>query len=122
MIIDHLDAYEIALVIWSFVLGLLGLQGLVSIYLEGEVDEVGVRPARPVSNGALALAAALAGLEVWLALRLVQQLFAEGGSPEAAARTMALLAFGLAALIGLYRRYAVDDVVVAQDRDDGIPW
>lgn len=122
MIVEHLEAYEIALIIWSFLLGLLGVQGLVSIFLEGEVDEVGARPARPISGGVLTLAALLMALEIWLSVQLVRELFAEDGSAVTAARIMALLAFGLATLIGLYRRYAVDDVVVAQDRDDGLPW
>ena len=121
MIVEHLDAYEIALIIWSFLFGLLGLQGLVAIWLEGEVDEVGERPAPPIGWGVLGLAALLVAGEIGLSIRLVGLLF-EGSSPEAAGRTMALLALGLALLVMLYRRYAVDDVVVAQDRDDGVPW
>lgn len=121
MIVEHLDAYEVALIIWSFLFGLLGLQGLVSLWLEGEVDEPGERPAPPLGRGPLMVAVLLTAAEVGLSVHLVRQLFG-GDSPGAAGRTMALLALGLALLLMLYRRYAVDDVVIAQDRDDGVPW
>lgn len=120
---EHLDAYEVALIIWSFLFGLLGLQGLISIWLEGEVDEPGERPAPSPGRGALIFAALLTAGEVGLSVHLVRQLFGGGSpDPEAAGRTMALLALGLALLLMLYRRYAVDDAVIAQDRDDGVPW
>jgi len=32
------------------------------------------------------------------------------------------MVFLLAALVGLYRRYFIADEVIAQQRDDGVPW
>lgn len=121
MIVAHLESYEIALIIWSFLLGILGLQGLISIYLEGEIDEPGVRPATQAPWGVLVLMAVLSAANVGTAWIFVQQLYA-GAAPSSLGQLAALLAFLLAALVGLYRRYFIDDVVVAQERDDDLPW
>ncbi len=121
MIVEHLEAYEIALIIWSLLFGLLGLQGLVSIYLEGEVDEPRVQPAPNAPWRVVALMALLTAANVWLAWQFVQGLYQDVPATSLA-RTAALLMFLLAALIGIYRRYFIDDVVIAQDRDDGVPW
>lgn len=121
MIVEHLEAYEIALVIWSFLFGLLGLQGLISIYLEGETEQPGTHPPRPAPAAVIALMAGLAAANVWVAWVFVAQLF-QGGEPVSLARWAALMALTLAALVGLYRRYFIADEVLAQDRDDGVPW
>jgi hypothetical protein len=121
MIVEHLEAYEIALIIWSFLFGLLGLQGFVSIYLEGEVDEPRVQPAPGAPWRVVAFMVLLTAANVWLAWQFVQGLF-QGVPNTSLARTAALILIVLAALIGLYRRYFIDDVVIAQDRDDGVPW
>jgi uncharacterized membrane protein (DUF4010 family) len=121
MIVAHLEAYEIALIIWSFLFGLLGLQGLISIYLEGETDEPGVRPVQPAPWGVMIFMAALTAANVATAWLFVQQLY-QGASPSSLGQLAALLAFLLAALVGLYRRYFIDDVVISQERDDDVPW
>jgi len=121
VIVEHLESYEIALIIWSFLFGLLGLQGLISIYLEGEVEESGVRPAKAPPLSVVALMAVLTAANVWMAWAFIRQLY-QGTPPTSLGRTAALLMFLLAALVGLYRRYFIDDVVVAQDRDDDVPW
>ena len=121
MVVEHLEAYEIALIIWSVLLGLLGLQGLISIYLEGEVEEVGVYAAPKPSWGIVALMAALTGGVVWAAGAFIQQ-GVGGETANALGPLAALMAFLLAALVGLYRRYFINDEVVAQERDDGVPW
>jgi len=121
MIVEHLESYEIALIIWSFLFGLLGLQGLISIYLEGEVEEPGVRPAKATPWGIIGLMGLLTAANVWAAWEFVHQLY-QGAPAATLGRTAALLVFLLAALIGLYRRYFIDDVVIAQDRDDDVPW
>lgn len=121
MIVEHMEAYEVVLVIWSFLFALLGLQGLISIYLEGEVEEVGVHPVPQASWIVMTLLAGITVANVWSAWAFFQQLFQEG-SPYTLGRLAALMAFTLAALVGLYRRFFIPDKVVAQQRDDGVPW
>lgn len=121
MIVEHLESYEIALIIWSFLFGLLGLQGLISIYLEGEVDEASIRPARPAPWGVLMLMAVLTAANVGMAWIFIQELY-QGADPSNLGQLAALLAFLLAALVGFYRRYFIDNVMIAQERDDDVPW
>ncbi|HED03235.1 MAG TPA: hypothetical protein ENI60_00465 [Candidatus Fraserbacteria bacterium] len=121
MIVEHLESYEIALVIWSFLFILLGLQGLISVYLDGEVEQVEVRPAKPAPWPVVWFMLLLTAANVGTAWEFAQQLF-HGASPSSLGQLAALLLFILAALIGLYRRYFIADVVVAQERDDGVPW
>jgi hypothetical protein len=121
MIVAHLESYEIALIIWSFLLGLLGLQGLISIYLEGEVEEPSVRPVPPASWGVVLLMAVLTAANVGAVWVFIQQLY-QGAAPSTLGQLAALLAFLLAALVGFYRRNFIDDVVIAQERDDDVPW
>jgi len=121
MVVEHLEAYEIALIIWSVLLGLIGLQGLISIYLEGEVEEVGVYAPSTPPWKLIALMAALTGAVVWTAWALMQQIV-QGSAAGALGPLAATMAFLLAALVGLYRRYFIADEVIAQQRDDGVPW
>ena len=121
MIVSHLESYEIALIIWSSLFILLGFQGLVSLYLEGEAEEVGVRPAKSASWGVMALMALLTVANVGTAWLFVRELY-QGTAPSSLGQLAALLAFLLAALVGLYRRYFIDDEVIAQERDDDLPW
>lgn len=121
MILAHMEAYEVALVIWSFVLGLLGLQGLISIYLEGDVKAVGTHAPPPLTWPVMLLVLALLALNFWSAWTFVQLLFGEG-SPEALGRLASLMVFILAALLVIYRRYCIEDKVVGKPRNDGVPW
>ena len=120
MVVEHLEAYEIALIIWSVLLGLLGLQGLISIYLEGEVEEVGVYAPSTPSWKLIILMAVLTGGVVWTAVAFVQR--ALNASADGLGTLATLMVFLLAALVGLYRRYFIADEVIAQQRDDGVPW
>ncbi len=120
MIVEHLDAYEVALVIWSFLFGLLGLQGLISTFLEGEVDAVGTHPEPKSSLVVVVLMAALTAVIMWSAWTFTQQLLL--GSSETLGWLAALIALAMSALIGLYRRYFIPDEVIAQARDDEVPW
>jgi len=121
MLLEHLEAYEIALVVWSFVFGLLGLQGLISIYLEGDIKAVGTHAPPQPTWPILILVVALLAVNFWSAWTFVQLLFNEG-APETLGRLAALMAFILAALVAIYRRYCIEDIVVGKTRDDGIPW
>lgn len=120
MVAEHLEAYEIALIIWSALLGLLGLQGLISIYLEGEVEEVGVYAPSTPPWKLIALIAVLSGGVVWTAVAFIQRVV--NGTDDGLGALATLMAFLLAALVGLYRRFFIADEVIAQQRDDGVPW
>lgn len=120
MIPIHLDSYQIALIVWGFVLALYGLQGLLSVWLEGAAQPGEKSPA-PEPLGAVAAIAILAGIEIFLAVRFVQSLQHQP-EPQRLAFYGALLFFGLAAMLVLYRKYFIGDEVITQDRDDGVPW
>jgi len=121
MIPEHLKAYEIGLVAWSFLLALFGLQGLITVFLEGEELEPRAGEEREGSRWAVALLVGLLALEVTLAV-----LFARGLYSGARAETLALYGGGiflaLAAMLVVYRRAFVEDEVIAQEREDGFPW
>jgi hypothetical protein len=121
MIPTHLDAYQIALIAWGFVLALYGVQGVLSVWLEGrelKLKGQGERPREPL--WVLVVILALTALELLLAVRFVL------GLPTAPARQLALdaglLFMVLAVMLVLYRKYYVADEVMAQERDDGVPW
>jgi hypothetical protein len=120
VIVEHLDAYEVALVVWSFLFGLLGLQGLISTYLEGEVDTVGTHSEPKSSVVVVVLMAALTATIMWSAWTFAQQLLL--GSSETLGWLAALMSLAMSALIALYRRYFISDEVIAQARNDGVPW
>jgi hypothetical protein len=50
MIPAHLESYQIALIVWGFVLALYGVQGVLSVWLEGQQLQPGRRK-RPRSPG-----------------------------------------------------------------------
>lgn len=120
---EHLDAYEIGLIAWGFLLALYGLQGILSVWLEGRelVPGRSRREARPESPlWVLSIALGLTAFVLVWAVRFIQEL------PTAPSRQLALdaglLFLGLAAMLVLYRKYFLADEIVAQERDDGVPW
>jgi len=121
MIPTHLDSYQIALIAWGFLLALYGVQGVLSVWLEGRELRLNAhreRPREPLWVFVVVLG--LTALEFFLAVRFVM------GLPTAPARQLALdsglLFLVLAAMLVLYRKYFVEDEVVAGERDDGVPW
>jgi len=122
MIPTHLEAYEIALIAWVTVLAVFGLQGLISVWLEGRELEADKpkRASEPlaavVAMGALALA------EVFLAARLVRALHVAPEPAGTLALYASLGAFILAVMLIIYRRYFIDDEVIVGEREDGVPW
>jgi hypothetical protein len=121
MIVAHLEAYQVAVLVWSFVFGILGLQGLISIYLEGDLVKVGNHAPARLSWGVIVFAVAALLLNLWGAWEFVQQLLNQG-TPQTLALLAALQAFILVLLLGIYRRYCIDNQVIDQDRNDGVPW
>lgn len=121
MIPAHLEAYQIALIVWGFVLLLFGVQGLLAVWLEGrELVPGEARPARE-PWGAVGSMVVLLGLELFFAVRFVGDLVLNP-APEPLALWGALLFFGLAAMLVIYRKYFISDEVIVQERDDGVPW
>lgn len=121
MIPAHLESYQIALIVWGFVLALYGVQGLLSVWLEGPQLRPGEKNQAREPLGAVVAIALLTGVVFFFAVRFVQSLQHQP-DPQRLALYGALLFVGLAAMLVLYRKYFIGDEVVTQDRDDGVPW
>lgn len=121
MIPAHLESYQIALIVWGFVLALYGVQGLLSVWLEGQQLRPGEKSSAREPLGAVIAIAVVAGLVLFFAVQFVRSLQHQP-DPQRLALYGALLFFGLAAMLVLYRKYFIGDEVVTQDRDDGVPW
>lgn len=121
MIPGHLESYQIALIVWGFVLALYGVQGLLSVWLEGQqLRPAEKNPARE-PLGAVVVMALVAGVVLFFAVQFIQGLRYQP-DPQRLALDGAVLFFGLAAMLVLYRKYFLGEEVVTQDRDDGVPW
>ncbi len=120
MIPTHLDAYQIALIAWGFLLALYGVQGVLSVWLEGRelVPGPTERPPEPVWS--LIAALGLAALVMAWAIKFMGELAT--APPRQLALDAGVLFLGLALMLVLYRRYFITHEAVTQDRDDGIPW
>ena len=120
MIPTHLEAYQIALIAWGFLLGLYGVQGVLSVWLEGRELAPGSteRPQEPLWS--LLAALSLAALVIAWGIKFAGELAT--APPRQLALDAGVLFVGLASMLVVYRRYFVTDEAVAQDRDDGIPW
>ncbi|MFN4218422.1 MAG: cytochrome C [Candidatus Bipolaricaulia bacterium] len=121
MIPAHLESYQIALIVWGFVIALYGVQGLLSVWLEGQQLRPGEKGSAREPLGAAVAIAFLTGLVLFFAVRFVQSL-RQQPDPQRLALYGALLFFGLAAMLVVYRKYFIGDEVITQDRDDGVPW
>ncbi|GBC76415.1 hypothetical protein HRbin07_00616 [bacterium HR07] len=121
MIPAHLESYQIALIVWGFVLALYGVQGLLSVWLEGQQLRPGEKHQAREPVGAVIAIALLTGVVLFFAVQFVRSLQHQP-DPQRLALDGALLFFGLAAMLVLYRKYFIGDEVVTQDRDDGVPW
>lgn len=122
MIPDHLEAYQVALIAWGFVLLLYGLQGLISVWLEGQELRLGQKGERASESlWAVAAILLLLGLLAFFAVRFVNGLRV-GTTPAALAFDASMLFFGLAAMLVLYRRFFIADEVIVQDRDEETLW
>jgi hypothetical protein len=118
---EHLTEYHIGLLAWVLVLGVYGIIGLASVWLEGvEPLPERVEP-RPGTGAVVALTvvavAALAG-SVWFIVQVV------AGTSDG--RTLGLSGtfwmWTLAMAVALYRRYFMVAETIQQDRDEEIPW
>jgi hypothetical protein len=121
MIPEHLKAYEIGLVAWTFLLGLFGVQGLITVFLEGEVVEPHEGEEREGSPWAVLLMAGLWAAEVVFSVLFARGLYG-GARSEVLALYSGAIFLALAAMLIVYRRCFIKDEVVAQEREDDFPW
>ena len=121
LIPEHLTEYHVGLLAWVLVLGVYGIIGLASVWLEG-VEPVPERvEPRPGTGAVVGLAvfavAALAG-SIGFIVHVV--------TGTGAAVTLGLLGtfwmWTLAMAVALYRRYFMVAETIQQDRDEEIPW
>ena len=119
--IEHLEAYQVALLTWCFLFGLIGLQGLISTLLEGQLLHVRSHRPRPLPLPLMVYPFAFTVTQLWLAWSFFQLMGQENSSTWLGVFA-ALMLLMLANMVGFYRKYFMDDVVVAQARQDGVPW
>lgn len=120
MIPTHLDAYQIALIAWGFLLAVYGVQGVLSVWLEGRELVPGPKDRPQALFWVLLAGLVLVVFEVYWAVKFVGELTT--APPRQLALDAALLFLDLALMLVLYRRYFIAHEVLSQDRDDGVPW
>jgi hypothetical protein len=115
-----LSELELGAIAWSIGLGVYGLQGLISVVVEGRE----LRPGRtfPRLTGPLSIliavgSLALIGIAAALAVGLVDDWRSEALGSVAGAGCLVL-----ALLIIFYKEAFVGDEASFDSRDDGVPW
>jgi hypothetical protein len=121
LIPEHLTEYHIGLLAWVLVLGVYGIIGLASVWLEG-VEPVPERVEPRAGVGAVVAltvfaVAALAG-SVWF----IAQVVAGTGAALTLGLSGTFWMWSLAMAVALYRRYFMVAEIIQQDRDEEIPW
>ena len=115
-----LTELEIGLVAWALALAIFGVQGLLSVAIEGRELRPGRAEPRltdPLSVAIAAFALALLAISPLLGIAIL------GGWPPAGVGTLAgagCLILGL--LLVLYKEAFVGAEAALDERDDGIPW
>ena len=121
LIPEHLTEYHIGLLAWVLVLGVYGIIGLASVWLEGEEPVPERVEPNPGLGAVLAVGvfavAALAGSGFFMA-----QVVAGTGAALTLGLSGAFWMWALAIAVALYRRYFMVAETIQQDRDEEIPW
>ncbi len=115
-----LSELEIGLTALAFTLAIFGIQGLLSVLLEGRRLHLGrVRPrlTNPLSAAIIVFSLALFVLSVFLGTGIVR-----GWSPRSLGTLAGLGCIDLAALLVFYKEAFVGDEARFDDREDGVPW
>jgi peptidoglycan/LPS O-acetylase OafA/YrhL len=115
-----LTELELGGIAWSIGLAIFGLQGLLSVLVEGQELHPGrVRPrlTGPLSVGIVVLALALVGTAVALAWGLTGN-----WGPEALGWVAGAGCLILAVMLVLYKEGFVGDEASFDEREDGVPW
>lgn len=117
---DHLSEVELGAVAGALCLFVFGVQGIVSVLIEGEELKPGKRPPH-LTSALLATMVALSVLLILVAIALAYCLAAGWGTG-----TAGLLAgsgcFLLAGLLVGYKEALLGDEARFDHRDDGVPW
>jgi hypothetical protein len=117
----HLEAYEVWQIAWVFALALFGVQGLISVFLEGQELRPGMKEALSESNVALLLMALLLLAELFICFKFINDLAGAASVQTLAWETSAGF-FLLAAMVIVYRRWFLPHEVLVQERRDHVPW
>lgn len=115
-----LTELEIGFVALAFTLVIFGVQGLISVLLEGRELHVGrVRPRLTnfLSVAIVVFSLALFSLSVALGIGIIRD-----WSPRAIGTLAGLGAIDLAILLIFYKEAFVGDEACFDERDDGVPW
>jgi hypothetical protein len=117
---SHLEAYDVWEIAWIFVLALFGVQGLISVFLEGQKLHPGPEKTPAESGMAVLWMLLLLAGEVFISVRFIFDL------PEAPVQTLAVEAsagfFVLAAMALVYRRSFLPEEAALHEREDHVPW
>ena len=118
--VDAMTEGQIGVAAWAFVLAIYGIQGLVSVLLEGrELHPGRVRPrlTNPLSLAIVLFAVLLLGVAVLLGYGIV-----EDWEPMAIGALAGVGCLDLALLLIFYKEAFVGDEAHFDRRDDGVPW
>ncbi|MEA2525193.1 MAG: hypothetical protein QOF33_3704 [Thermomicrobiales bacterium] len=115
-----LSELELGGVAWAIGLAIFGLQGLLSVLVEGEELRPGRVPPRltdPLSIGIVVFSLVLFATAMGLAYGLTAE-----WSPEAIGALAGAGCLALAFLLVFYKEGFVGDEAGFDQRDDGVPW
>lgn len=116
----RLNEIQIGLVAVALTLAIFGVQGLLSVALEGRRLRPGRVPPRltdPLTLGILLLVAVLLGCAGWLAVAVTSNF-----PPPTVAVSAGVGCLALAILLVFYKEAFVGDEAGLDRRDDGVPW
>ena len=116
----HLNELQLGLAAAALTLGIFGVQGLISVALEGRRLHLGRIPPRltdPLTVGILALVVVVVAAAWWLASGVMWS-----APPAAIAVAAGVGCLALAILLVFYKEGFVGDEVGLDRRDDGVPW
>jgi hypothetical protein len=115
-----LSELEIGLVAVAFALTVFGIEGLISVLLEGRRLHPGiVRPrlTDPLSQAIVLFSLALFGIAIWLGYGIVSE-----WGPLVLGVAAGLGCLVLALLLVFYKEAFIGDEAGFDEREDGVPW
>lgn len=121
LIPEHLTEYHIGLLAWVLVLGVYGIIGLASVWLEG-VEPVPERVEPDPGLGAVVAVSVFAVAALAGSVFFIAQVVAGTGAPLTLGLSGTFWMWALAIAVALYRRYFMVAETIQQDRDEEIPW
>ncbi|MGC8616332.1 MAG: DOMON domain-containing protein [Desulfurella sp.] len=121
MITSHLSSYQIGLIAWALLFILAGIIGFASSFVEKDVNHVIFIKKNTAGMFPFLLIFFLSAGELACAIWLIVELYSN--AINSLIGIIAGFNFILMALIVLfYRKFYIDDEIIAQDINDEIPW